>query len=157
MRAQASCQPTLDARRVVVRVVAVAGFGGEVDAADEGDSVVDDDRLLVMAVHRPFLAVEGALDLRVADQLVAHLPHVASRRPKQRQRRAGPGEHADIEPFRQLCQEVAKDERLGLSRECEVRGEEPAGQMHVRSGALELSSDHRQCLGTVDQDVDRVA
>ena len=53
------------ARGMVVRVVAVAGFGGEVDATDEGDPIVDDDRLLVMAVHRPFLGVQRALDSRV--------------------------------------------------------------------------------------------
>ena len=49
-----------------LRVVAVAGLRREVDAADEGDAVVDDDRLLVMAVHRPLARVRGALNLRVA-------------------------------------------------------------------------------------------
>ena len=52
--------------RMVVPVETVARFGGEVDPADERDAVVDDDRLLVVAVHRPLLRVERALDLRVA-------------------------------------------------------------------------------------------
>ncbi len=64
---------------VVVRVEPVAGFGCQVDAADEGDAVVDDDRLFVMAVHRPLLRIEGALDL-VSDRsdALAHRADLAA-------------------------------------------------------------------------------
>ena len=55
----------LGAGRVLVGVVAVAGFRGEIDTADKGDAVVDHDRLLVVAVQRSFLGVQGALDLRL--------------------------------------------------------------------------------------------
>jgi len=50
------------ARRVVLRVAAIAGEGGPVDPADERDSVVDDNRLLVVAVERPLTRVECAAD-----------------------------------------------------------------------------------------------
>ena len=66
------------ARGMVTGVEAVAGFGCQVDAADEGDAVVDHDRLLVVAMQRPFVRVERALDLGAADELLAYLPHVAA-------------------------------------------------------------------------------
>ena len=47
------------ALRMAGLVEAVAGQGGEVDAADEGDAVVDHDELLVMAVERSLAAVAG--------------------------------------------------------------------------------------------------
>ena len=119
MRADASCQPTLRARRMLGRVEAVAGLGGEIDAADERDPVVDHDRLLVMAVHRPLLRVELALDPRVARQLVAHRAHLAARRPEQRQRRARPDEHADVDPLGQLGEQVAQHD--GLARRARAR------------------------------------
>ncbi len=50
------------ARRVLARVESVTGLGGEVDAADERDPVVDHDRLLVVAVQRPLLRIEPTLD-----------------------------------------------------------------------------------------------
>ena len=89
----ASCQPTVAARRVVASVETVARLRRQVDAADERDPVVDHDRLLVVAVHRPLLGIERALDARVCGQPLAHLPHVAARRAEERERRARPDEH----------------------------------------------------------------
>lgn len=45
-------------------IEAISTEGGEIDAADEGDLVVDDDELLVMAVQRTLLGVQGAAHLR---------------------------------------------------------------------------------------------
>ncbi len=57
--------PTYGCARGMFRgVVAVAGLGGQVDAADEGDAVVDDDCLLVMAVQGPLLRIQCALHVR---------------------------------------------------------------------------------------------
>jgi len=53
---------------MVAGVVAVAGLRREIDAADEGDPVVNDDRLLVVAVHRTLVRVECDLRLRMVDQ-----------------------------------------------------------------------------------------
>ena len=52
------------ARDVLVRVPAVAGVVGEIDAADERDAIVDDHELLVVAVHRPLLRVRREADAR---------------------------------------------------------------------------------------------
>ena len=65
-------------------VEAVAGLVSEVDPPDEGQPVVDDDRLLVVAVHRTLVAVEFAADPRSAPQLVAHRAHLPARRPEER-------------------------------------------------------------------------
>ena len=63
IRAATSCQPTR-AGLGGGRVEAVAGLRGQVDAADERDPVVDDDRLLVVAVQGALVRVERALDAR---------------------------------------------------------------------------------------------
>ena len=89
----ADCRPC----RVIAGVVTVAGLGGEVDATDERHPVVDHDRLLVMAVHRPLMRVEAALDLRPRDQPIPHLPHRLPRRTEQRQRCPGPHEHSHLD------------------------------------------------------------
>jgi len=63
MRAATSCQPTAPR--------------GQVNAADERDAAVDDDRLLVVAVHRSFACVQRALDAATGGQLIADLTNVA--------------------------------------------------------------------------------
>ena len=141
---------------VLVRVIPVAGFGGQIDPADEGDAIVDHDRLLVMAVERAFLVVERALDLRVPDQLVPHLAHVCPRWTEERQRRTCPRQHAHVEALGKLGEKIAQDERLVVTREREVRREVPARQMHVRVRLAELSGDRGQRLRAVDQDLDGV-
>ena len=60
-------------------------FPGEIEAADVRDSIVDDHVLLVVAVHRPFLRIEPALDARILHQAIAHFANLATRRPEERQ------------------------------------------------------------------------
>ena len=108
--------------RMVIGVVSVARLRGEVDAADERDAIVDDDRLLVVAVHRPFFGIEGALDLRVCDQPVSHRRYISPRGSEEGQRRAGPGEHAHVDSLGQLGEEVPKDERLVVRARARTRG-----------------------------------
>ena len=54
----------LAARGMLGRVPAVAGERRQVDPADVRDPVVDDDRLLVVTVHRPLAVVERHADPR---------------------------------------------------------------------------------------------
>ena len=114
----ASCQPTSDAGRMLVRVEPVARLRGEVDAADERDAVVDHDRLLVVAVHRPLLRSRA----RTGSSCRAVKP-VAHRRARRRRdgRKSGsgapgPDEHAHVDPLGQLGEEVPKDERVAARR-----------------------------------------
>ena len=144
------------ARRVVVPVEAVARLGGEVDPADERDAVVDDDRLLVVAMHRPLLRVERALDLRLAHEAIAHLPHVLARGTEERQRCACPHQHANVDALRQLGEQVAEHDRLALPLEREVGREVPARQVDVRLRGAQRLRDRRQRLRAVDEDLDRV-
>ena len=135
--AHASCQPTFARAGWSVGVVAVAGFRGEVDTADEGDAIVDHDRLLVVAVQRSFVSSRGAHWIFVSRvSCVAHLPYVAARRAKERQRRPRPGKHPDVEALCQLCKQVTKHERLSVPCQGEIRREVPARQVNVRAGSL---------------------
>src|SRR5471032_1481570 len=63
----------LAASRMSSTVKTVARLMGEVDPADERDPVVDDDRLLVVAVQGALLLIEGAADLCSTTKLLAHL------------------------------------------------------------------------------------
>ena len=145
------------ARRVVAPVEAVARLGGEVDAADERDAVVDDDRLLVVAVHRPLLRVERALDLRAAHEAIAHLPHVSARGTEERQRRACPHEDAHVDALRQLGRAGcgARAARRRARARSRARSASPSGGCATR-GAQRLR-DRRQRLRAVDEDLERVA
>jgi hypothetical protein len=143
--------------RMVVRVVAIAGFRGEINPAYEGDAIVDHDRLFVVAVERSFLRVEAALNFCVSDELVTDLPYVASRGTKERQRRSGPDEYAHVQALGELLEQVVKHDLLTVAYECEVRCEVPACQVDMRAGSLQLRRDDRQSMRAVDQDVDRIA
>lgn len=57
------------ARRVPRGVPAVAAEVREIDAPDEGDLVVDDDDLLVMAVEEALVVVDGYVDAGAARKL----------------------------------------------------------------------------------------
>jgi hypothetical protein len=69
---------------VLARVEPVTGLRREVDAPDERNAVVDHDRLLVVAMHRPLLRVEPAFDACLVRQPLTHLAHLAARRAKER-------------------------------------------------------------------------
>src|SRR5438093_615855 len=81
---------------------AITRFRREVDPTDERDAVVDDDRLFVMAVQRALVRIERALDLRMSSELLANPPHLASGGTEERQRRAGPDQHTDIETLGEI-------------------------------------------------------
>jgi hypothetical protein len=74
----------LGARRMGGRVEPVTRIEGEIDPSDKGQPVVDDDRLLVVAVHRTLFAVELAANPGPAPQLIAHRTHLPARRPEER-------------------------------------------------------------------------
>ena len=149
----AYCRPC----RVIARVVAVAGLRGEIDATDERHPVVDHDRLLVVAVHRPLMRVEATLDLRPRDQAIPHLPYRLPRRAKQRQRCPRPHEHSHLDALGKFGQQVPHHRRGPLAGKRKVRREIPTGDMNMRPGPLELSRHPGQCLRPVDQHFGLVA
>ena len=103
-RAVVPAQPV--AARVIVRVEPVPAQRRQVDPADEGRLVVDDDELLVVTVERPLLRVEAHRDACVADELVTRLSHLAPVRMEERQRRARPREHAHIDSLGRLGEQL---------------------------------------------------
>ena len=144
------------ARRMLIGVEAITRLRGEIDAADERHAVIDDNRLFVMAVHRPFVRIKCALDLRPSTQLLPNPPHVAPRGTEERKGSAGPDQHADIEALGQFREEIPKDYVLAVALEREIRRKVPPGQMNVRARSSELCRDRWQGLLTVDEDVDRI-
>ncbi len=112
----ASLIAELASGRMTIPVAAVAAEQAQVDAADEGDAVVDDHELLVVAVERPLPRVERHRDPRASGELVACLTHLASVRVEHRQRRTRPGEHAHIDPLRRPIDAAAADPDYGYQR-----------------------------------------
>ena len=143
------------ARGVVAVIEAVAPERRQIDAADPRDAVVDDDRLLVVAVHRPLACVERRPDARSAGERVAQLPNVAARGLEQRQRRTSPREHADVDALSEVPQQLAQ--RRAVRAQPEGRREVPAGDQHGRLRALEIVRDPRQRLGPVDDHLELIA
>ena len=145
----------LAARAMLGRVPPVARERREVDAADVRDLVVDDDRLLVVTVHRPLAVVQRDADAGASSERVAHRPNVAARGLEERQRRARPCEDANLDALRELGEELA--ERLPILPQLEPRREVPPRDEHRRLGALQVLRDPRQRFGSVDEHLERAA
>ncbi len=143
------------ARPVVAVVESPAGERREVDAADEGDAVVDDHELLVVAVHRPLLRVEPGLDARSGDELVAHRTHLAAVGMEERDGCTGPREHPHRHALGGVGEERAENRATVAERH--TGRERPAGDVHVRAGGLDLRRDARQRLRSVDEQLHRHA
>ena len=144
------------ARRMPIGVEAITRLRGEIDPADERHAVIDDNRLFVMAVHRPFVRIKCALDLRPSTQLLPNPPHVAPRGTEERKGSAGPDQHADIEALGQFREQIPKDYVLAVALERKVRSKVPPRQMNVRAGSSEFFRDRRKGLLTVDENVNRI-
>ena len=110
-----------------------------------------------MAVREAGAPVGMGLDLRVAGEAVEHLANIVVRRLEERHRRALPREQPHVDALRELGEEVAHDHGLVVSREVQLRREEPAGEVDVRLGSRELVRDGRKRLRSVHEEVDSVA
>ena len=150
-----SCQPTCARATCWLESKRSPLSSGQVDPADEGEAIVDDDRLLVVAVQGTLVRVERAGDAGAVAQAVSHLPHHRSRRPEERQGGSRPGEHAHIDAGRELSEQVAQDQRVVAAREWEVGGEVPPGEVDVRRRRREFLGDVRKSFGAVDEHVQR--
>ena len=152
MRVATSCQPTAARAGWMGGVEPVAGFGGQVDPADERDPVVDHDRLLVVAMERALVAVERDLHLRVPREAVAH----CARRPSARVGRVAAARRPRRARGRRRAPRAPRGGRGGRrarpSRTSANDGREvPAGKVDVRAGAEQFLGHRRQGLGAVDQ------
>ena len=139
------------------RVVAITAEVRQVDAADEGDLVVDHDELLVVAVHRALVRVQRGLDARPAHELVAPLAHGGAARREHRHRRAGPQQHANVDRLGRLAQQLAQQHRRLVADERELRRDAPPRDQHAAPRAADRLLERREVRGALDQHVDRVA
>ena len=105
---------------VGIRVESVARLCREVDAAYEGEVVVDQHDLLVVAMQGSFLRVRDCLDLRARCERVESARDVLAIGAEERQRRSGPKQHTHRNPLRQLCEQRPQLHSDGLAHECEV-------------------------------------
>ena len=143
--------------RMVTPVAAIAAEARQVDTTDECHSIIDHDRLLVMAVKRPFAGVEGACDRPRPPEVVAHPSDGSAGWLEDGKWRTRPQEDAHVGTPCNLGQQVSQDDRpLGVAQH-EVRGHEPPGQMDVRPSAPELVHDLGERGLAVDQHVDAIA
>jgi hypothetical protein len=128
----------LAARGVGIRVEPVARLGGQIDAADERNMVVDHGDLLVVAMQGSLLRVRNRLDPRARRERVESTRHVLAIGVEERQRRAGPNQDTHRNPLGQLCEERPQFHPVGVAHECEVWCHEPAGEMDVRTRFAQL-------------------
>ena len=143
--------------RMVTPVAAIAAEARQVDTTDERHPIIDDDRLLVMAVKRPFAGVEGACDRPRAPEVVAHPSDGSARRPEDGKWRTRPQEDAHVGELCHLGQQVPQDDRPPGVAQHEVRGHEPSGQMDVRPSAPELIDHLGERRLAVDQHINAIA
>jgi hypothetical protein len=76
----------LAAGMVRTRIEAIASLGGQVDAPNEGDAVVNHNDLLVVAMHGTLFRVGNGLDLRPGPEFVHHTSDVLAIGAEERQR-----------------------------------------------------------------------
>ncbi len=76
---------------------------------------------------------------------------------KTRHRRAAPDEHTDVDPLRELAEQVSDRHRVFAASEGELRREVPARQVDVRRRSCEILCDARQEGCAVDEDLDLVS
>jgi hypothetical protein len=142
---------------VVVGVVAVAPEAGQVDPPDEGDPVVDDDELLVVAVGEALVPIEDAVDPRPPAELLPALADLGPGGLEHRQGSPGPDEDPDGHPLGELPEQPADGRGTRCVAEAEVGLDVPAGDVDVGLGPGERGGDPREGLGPVHQHLDRVA
>jgi hypothetical protein len=107
---------------VLRRVPAIAAQVGEIDAADEGDLVVDHDELLVVAVQEALAIVERDADIGVARELPRVGSDLGTGRREEVERRAGPEQHAHVDASRGGLGAVPRRRCLPAPRRTVVRG-----------------------------------
>ena len=75
------------------------------------------------------MRVERAAHARSSRDLVAHRSHGRAVRREQRQRRAAPQQHSDVEPLGQLTEQIAQARGVLIARQAEVGSHVPAGDV----------------------------
>ena len=142
---------------MVLGIPSVAMEVGQVDATDERDAIIDHDRLLVVAVHRPLPGVERALDAAARHQLIANLSSIATPGPQHGQRRTGPDQDPNGKAGGDVGEQLPQDRRRLVSREGKVWREVPPRDMDVRPGCRDGHGDRLECVGPIDQHLEGVS
>jgi hypothetical protein len=150
--------PADRATRLVLRSVpAIPVERSQIDTADVGNTIVDHDRLFMMAVHRPLPGIEGALDPVPHIETLLDLANVTTPRPQNRQRRACPDQNANGDARAQLTKQIPKYGRLSIASEPEVGREMPARQVDSRLRAPQVFDHSGEGLLAVYQYFEGVA
>jgi hypothetical protein len=116
---------------VACTVPAVSGQRRKVDAADEGDCVVDDHDLLVMAVHGSLAGIQDTLDLGAGRDLLADRADHLAGGLKHRHRWPRPQQHAHLDVFGERGQDVLQRGGVALAGQLKAGGQVPARDVHV--------------------------
>ena len=119
------------ARLVLSTVPSISRQRGEVDAADEGDRVIDDHELLVMAVHGPLAGIQDTLNPAGGRQLLTDRADHLAGGLKRRQRGSRPQQHPHIDAFGQTSEDVAHSRSVTLAGQFKTGGEVPPGDVDL--------------------------
>ena len=141
---------------MVARVEPVAAERGEVDPADERGLAVDDDELLVVAVHRPLVCVERERDARAVRERVADGGDAAPVGVEERQRRSRPRQHAYLDALRR-ARRAGRGACAGRPRAGGSRARRTSRRARPTRAPIRSRPRSPRALGTVDHHVDRVA
>src|SRR6478672_5245889 len=124
-----SCQPRPAARVVRSTVPSISRQRGEVDAADEGDRVIDDHELLVMAVHAPLAGIQHTLDPAAGRQLRAYRANHLAGGLKRGHRGARPHQHPHLNALGQTSEDVTHSGSVTVTGQFKTGGEMPPGDV----------------------------
>src|SRR6476659_5663232 len=124
--------PTETATRVVRSTVpSIPGQRGEVNAADEGDHVIDDHQLLVMAVHAPLAGIQDTLNPAAGRQLRAYRADHLAGWLKRGHRGARPQQHPHVDALGQTSEDVTHSGCVTVTGQFKTGSEMPAGDVDL--------------------------
>src|SRR5581483_9561342 len=141
---------------MLARVQPIARIGGEVDAADERLSAVDNHELFMVAVHGPLAGIESYVNLGLAPKFLGHRAHLAAIGLERGHRSTGPSKQSDRRPLGHGAQQLRQGLRA-VRAQPEIGREIPAREPDRRTSALDRRGYLRQCVYTIDEYLQAVA
>jgi hypothetical protein len=132
-------------------VISVPVTVGEVQAADEGDFVVDHHDLLVMGTDEMLTWIQSHPHARSSHKVVPDSTDIAPVGPDHRNRRTRPQQHTDIDAARDIRQQLTDDDRVNATGQREAWSDRPAGDVDMTASRPDRLLDPGQYLRSVDQ------
>ena len=144
-------------RWVALRIPSIAVEAGQVNATDERDPAIDNDRLLVVAVHRPLVRIQGTLDSSPGHEVSPNLAQITSPGPEHGDRRTRPDQHPNRDAGGDFGQQLLQDGWALTPSHGELGREMPTGEVHRGSRSCDGKCHRLQRVRAVDHDIEGIA